>query len=151
MKTIKIKDFLIEIPNEGQCNSACNRCCNSCGIRNIRPSDFINNFVEINQANGFFVGFEKYEVEDGEEYYIDGLAKYNNNPNCDYKQLLAEQAKNKAYEDELERIANCDNDLIVSLEAKIKKLVEYMQRIANIKCRSVETELAKQALKEVNE
>lgn len=49
------------------CNASCAACHNNCGIRTLieakTADEFINNFVELNQVNGFFVGFEGYEVK----------------------------------------------------------------------------------------
>lgn len=63
-KTITIKDFIIEIPDEEQCNAACETCKEATGLRTLKPNNFINNFVEINQMYGFQVGFNDCEVCD---------------------------------------------------------------------------------------
>ena len=65
-KLITIKNFTIEIHDEEGCNRSCTSCHELCGIRSINKKaktaeEFINNFVELNQSNGFYVGFDKYK------------------------------------------------------------------------------------------
>jgi len=43
-------------------------------------------------------------IKEGEEYYFEELAKCSDNPNCNYKQLLAEQSKNKKLVKEKEEL-----------------------------------------------